>query len=64
MSRRCDYYFFCDARIEETLSEGERGEARLPKNNRNVFFKPSTDFTVLQGESNIFQGGPDACLFP
>ena len=34
------------------------GEARLPKNNRNnVFFKPSTDFTVIHGGSNIFQGG-------
>ena len=34
------------------------GEARLPKNNRNnVFLKPSTDFTVIHGGSNIFQGG-------
>ena len=50
------------------------GEARLPKNNRNnVFFKPSTDFTVIHGESNIFQGGSNIsrgggegsrCLFP
>ena len=62
MSRRCDYYILCDAQIQESLSEGERGEARLPKNNRNniIFnFQPSTDFTVLQGEgSSIFQGGP------
>ena len=44
--------FLCDARIQESLSEGVRGggEARLPKNNRNnVFFKPSTDFTVIHG---------------
>ena len=25
MSRRCDYNFLCDARIQEYLSEGERG---------------------------------------
>ena len=55
---------------------GGGGEARLPKNNRNnVFFKPSTDFTVIHGGSNIFQGeggsnisrggrGPDAYAPP
>ena len=52
--------FLCDARIQESLSEGVRvgGKARLPKNNRNnVFFKPSTNSTVIHGGSNIFQGG-------
>ena len=34
------------------------GEARLPKNNRNnVFFKPSTDFTVIHGGVQHFSGG-------
>ena len=69
--------FLCDARIQESLSEGVRGggggEARLPKNNRNNVFKPSTDFTVIHGGSNIFQGGGGSnisrgegsrCLFP
>ena len=37
-SRRCNYYFLCDARSQESLSDGERGEARLPKNNRNNVF--------------------------
>ena len=66
MSRSCDYYFLCDARIQESLSEGERGEARLPKNNRNnIIFNPQL---ILQGGgggggpaffrgSNFFQGG-------
>ena len=55
--------FLCDARIQESLSEGMRGgggggEARLPKNNRNnVFFKPSTDFTVIHGGPTFFRGG-------
>ena len=59
MSRRCDYYFLCDARIQESLSEGG-GEGGGPTAEKQPqrFFKPSTDFTVLQGESNIFQGGP------
>ena len=61
--------FLCDARIQESLSEGGEGwgeEARLQKNNRNnVFFKPSTDFTVIHVGSNIFQGGGGSrCLFP
>ena len=52
---------------------GEGGDPTAEKQPQR-FFKPSTDFTVLQGESNIFQGGsnifqgggggPDACLFP
>ena len=62
--------FLCDPRIQESLSEGGGGggggKARLPKNNRNnVFFKPSTDFTVIHVGSNIFQGGGGSrCLFP
>ena len=43
--------FLCDARIQESLSEGVSGEARLPKNNRNNVF------TVIHGAPNIFQGG-------
>ena len=58
MSRRCDYFFLCDARIQESLSEGERGEARLPKNNRNnIIFNPQL---ILQGGGGVqhFSGGP------
>ena len=60
MSRRCDYYFLCDARIQESLSEGERGEARLQKNNRNnIIFNPQLILQFYRGGgSNIFQGGP------
>ena len=64
MSRRCDYYFLCDARIQESLSEGERGEARLPKNNRNnIIFNPQLILQFYRGiqhfsgGSNFFQGG-------
>ena len=59
MSRRCDYYFFAMRGPRNLCQRGlGGGEARLPKNNRNnVFFKPSTDFTVIHGGSNIFQGG-------
>ena len=61
MSRRCDNYFLCDARIQESLSEGERGEARLPKNNRkNIIFNPQLILQFYRGGggSSIFQGGP------
>ena len=60
MSRRCDYYFLCDARIQESLPEGERGEARLPKNNRNnIIFNPQLILQFYRGGgSSIFQGGP------
>ena len=59
MSRRCDYYFLCDAWIQESLSEGERGEAQLPKNNRNnIIFNPQLILQFYRGGgSNIFQGG-------
>ena len=64
MSRRCDYYFLCDARIQESLSEGERGDARLPKNNRNnIIFNPQLILQFYRGGehfsggSNFFQGG-------
>ena len=52
--------FLCDARIQESLSEGVRGggEARLPKNNRNnVFLNPSTDFTVIHWGPTFLRGG-------
>ena len=49
-------------RSRNLCQRGRGGEARLPKNNRNNInfnFKPSTDFTVIQGGgSSIFQGGP------
>ena len=60
MSRRCDYYFLCDARIQESLSEGERGEARLPKNNRNnIIFNPQLilQFYRVGGGVQHFSGG-------
>ena len=51
--------FLCDARIQESLSEGVRGGggATAEKQPQQRFFKPSTDFTVIHGGSNIFQGG-------
>ena len=55
------------------MSEGERGEARLPKNNRNniifnpqlilQFYRGGGGSSIFQGGSNFFQGGgggPDA----
>ena len=72
MSRSCDYYFLCDARIQESLSEGERGGGpTAEKQPQQHYFKPSTDFTVLQGRGGgqaflgvqLFPGGgggPDA----
>ena len=33
------------------------GGGPTAENNRNNVFKPSTDFTVIHGGSNIFQGG-------
>ena len=51
--------FLCDARIQESLSEGVRGGGgpTAEKQPQQRFFKPSTDFTVIPGGSNIFQGG-------
>ena len=53
--------FLCDARIQESLSEGVRGGGgggpTAEKQPQQRFFKPSTDFTVIHGGSNIFQGG-------
>ena len=42
------------------MSEGERGEARLQKNNRNnIIFNPQLILQFYRGGgSNIFQGGP------
>ena len=59
MSRRCDYYFLCDARIQKSLSEVERGEARLPKNNRNnIIFSPQLIIQFYRGGPAFFGGGP------
>ena len=58
MSRRCDYYFLCDARIQESLSEGERGEARLLKNNHNnIIFNPQLILQFYRGGVQHFSGG-------
>ena len=65
MSRRCNYYFLCDARIQESLSEGERGEARLLKNNHNnIVLNPQLILQFYRGVQ-FFPGGgggggPDA----
>ena len=52
--------FLCYARIQESLSEGVRGGGgggpTAEKQPQQRFFKPSTDFTVIHGGSNIFQG--------
>ena len=37
---------------------GEGGGPTAEKQPQQHYFQPSTDFTVLQGGSNIFQGGP------
>ena len=62
MSRRCDYYFLCDARSgsRNLCQRGRGGEARLPKNNRNnIIFNPQLILKFYRGEgSSIFQGGP------
>ena len=53
--------FLCDARIQESLSEGMRGggEARLPKNNRNnVFLNPQLILQLYMGGPTFFRGGP------
>ena len=54
--------FHCDARIQESLSEGMRGgggEARLPKNNRNnVFLNPQLIVQLYMGGPTFFRGGP------
>ena len=73
MSRRCDYYILCDAQIQESLSEGERGGGgpTAEKQPQQHFFKFLTlnrfySFTgggvqyFSGGGSNFFQGGPDA----
>ena len=59
MSRRCDYYFFAMRGSRNLCQRGwGGGEARLPKNNcKNVFLKPSTDFTVIHGGPTFFRGG-------
>ena len=65
--------FLCDARIQESLSEGVRGgwgggggggggwggrEARLPKNNRNnVFLNPQLILQLYMGGPTFFRGG-------
>ena len=36
---------------------GDGGGPTAEKHPQQRFFKPSTDFTVIHGGSNIFQGG-------
>ena len=74
MSRRCDYYFLCDARIQESLSEGERGRPDCRKTTATTLFLIFNPQLILQfcrgvqhfsGGFNFFQGGgggggPDA----
>ena len=66
--------FLCDARIQESLSEGVRAEARLPKNNRNnVFLNPQLILQLYMEGPTFFRGGGgptfpggggSRCLFP
>ena len=56
--------FFLRCADRGNFVRGGEGGGPTAEKQPQRFFKPSTDFTVLQGESNIFQGGPDACLFP
>ena len=51
--------FLCDARIQESLSEGARGggDPTAEKHPQQRFFKPSTDFTVIHGGVQHFSGG-------
>ena len=61
--------FLCDARIQESLSEGVRGgggEARLPKNNRNnVFLNPQLILQLYMGGPTFFRvGGGGGPTFP
>ena len=53
--------FLCDARIQESLSEGVRGgggEARLPKNNlNNVFLNPQLILQLYMGGPTFYRGG-------
>ena len=59
--------FLCDARIQESLSEGVRGggEARLPKNNRNnVFLNPQLILQSYMGGPTFFRGGGGGPTFP
>ena len=44
--------------MRESLSEGERGEARLPKNNRNnIIFNPQLILQFYRGGGQHFSGG-------
>ena len=60
MFRRCDFYFLCDTRIQESLSEGGEGGGRLPKNNRNnIIFNPQLILQFYRGGGiQHFSGGP------
>ena len=60
MSRRCDYYILCDAQIQESLSEGERGGGpTAEKQPQQHYFQFLTlnRFYSFTGGSSIFQGG-------
>ena len=62
MSGRCDYYILCDAQIQESLSEGERGRPDCRKTTATTLFLIFNPQQILQfyrggGGSSIFQGG-------
>ena len=67
MSRRCDYYILCDAQIQESLSEGERGGGGLTaeKQPQQHYFQFLTlnRFYSFTGGSSIFQGGGGSNFF-
>ena len=66
MSWSCDCYFLCDAPIQESLSEGERGGGpTAEKQPQQHYFNPQLILQFYRGgggvkhfwESNFFQGG-------
>ena len=68
MSRSCDYYILCDAQIQESLSEGERGGGRPDCRKTTattliLIFNPQQILQFYRGGSSIFQGG-GVQLFP
>ena len=49
MSRRCDYYFLCDARIQESLSEGGGGGGDCRKSTATKLFLTLNRFYSFTG---------------
>ena len=62
MSLRCDYCILCDAQIQESLSEGERGGRpdcrKITATTLFLIFNPQQILQFYRGGSSIFQGGP------